>query len=73
MAVVASNETGTGVILIILYLPYQVVITGGIWRSANTYCATEGKNSLWGRLAQIAVVLGWLSTLASLGFLAQTM
>ena len=73
MAVMASNETGTGVILIILYLPYYVTLTGGVWRSANTYCATEGKNSLWGRLAQIAVVLGWLSTLGSLAILAETM
>ena len=73
VAVVTTGEVGTGFFLMILYLPYYVTLTGGVWRSANTYCATEGKNSLWGRLAQIAVVLGWAGTLFNLTAMAGAM
>ena len=73
LAVVATGELGTGFFLMILYLPWYVVLTGGVWRSANIYCATEGKNSLWGRLAQIAVVLGWAVTLFSIADMAEGM
>lgn len=71
LAAIATGEVGTAFFLMILYLPWYVVLTGGVWRSANTYCATEGKNALWGRLAQIAVVLGWVLTLGNLGATAQ--
>lgn len=73
MAAMATGEVGTAFFLMILYLPWYVVLTGGVWRSANIYCATEGKNSLWGRLAQIAVVLGWAVTLGNLANTAEYM
>jgi hypothetical protein len=73
LAIAGTGELGTGFILMLLYLPWYVILTGGVWRSANTYCATEGKNSLWGRLAQIAVVLGWAMTLFNIARLVEGM
>lgn len=57
-AINASNEVGTGFFLGVLYLPYYIVIVGGVWRSGNVYCATEGKNVFWGRAAQVLATLG---------------
>ena len=58
-AIDASNEFGTGFFLGVLYLPYYIAIVGGVWRSANVHCATEGKSTFWGRSAQVVVIIGF--------------
>ena len=53
-----------------LYLSFVLIFTVliiavwqlvGLWRSATTYL-NDGKNSLWGNLARLAVIVGWLQT-----------
>lgn len=66
IATESSGEAGTGVILTLLFLPYYITWVGGVMRSANVHCATEGKSVFWGRTAQVVVIIGLVLTVFGL-------
>jgi len=55
---VTMSAAGWKIIAAWLTVPIQVWGSVGVWRAAETYTLTTQK--LWGRLAQVAVVLGFL-------------
>lgn len=52
-------------ILILLYQAYQIAVLLGVWRASKKY---RGAN-IWGVLAQLSVLGGWVWWIINLGFL----